>query len=1325
MLQTSSAPAVTSQTSDLSMSESYVISRGGRSSSDLDSWSDDVASTEPITYTPQDSPDIIDDIDDRREFQQLGKISSPIDDALTEAGKIIPYFMLRRELSRGRLLRFKSYQLFTSNFMNPDTPYTRLVINHEMGAGKTASAIGIAMRFIEVYRILTAADTIQSEKRCVYIIGFTRLQFERDLFRFTEFGFITRTEQEYLAKLKKYAQLGAENDVKAYKEFYIKLRRRLGNFKGNGYFKFIGYRELSNRVFMSNTETTHMSETELRAAIASGKIAIDMNYIAQFKDNLIICDEIHNVYNSLAKNNWGIAIQIILNEFGPRIRALFLSGTMIKNSQTESIDIMNLAIGTREREYKRSEFFDSNDQPLPGAIKRIGELLRGRVSFLVDINPKYFPKSEFIGEPILQPDGEVTKYIMFQRCEMTPDQMKAYDSTAGDISTLHEYPYLFDMVFPRPEITNPIKSITNGGGYGDDEQDETIAPTQTPPAPTKSSSASSDQENIADDILEQPQSDDVEDEPIEKSMVRKDSATSADVPIFKTSGLRLIESAPIQWRNKYEIAVQSKEKTVTGAILQRSNIGRWSGKYARMLDLLDNILTNGLGKVFIFHKFIHMTGVFLIGNILVENGFTNIGMQPGPGARCALCGRIFSDHGETKSGGRVSDASGGAKSKSDNGDVIVASGHEFTPARFVIVHGELDKRTMSSHLDKFNSADNTDGSKLLVIIGSRVMKESYDLMATRHVMVISRPDNIPSLAQITARAVRSGSHQLLPKDKQTVGIYIFTGAFPKGRSELSYEEDKYSQKINDYVIIQQIEREIHANAVDANINRKLIEPALKDDALGHLRFEPVARIRPTVTDFVDQSTFDMFYQEREVADIVYIVKRLFMEDSRVWRRDDLLVAVRAPPFDFEYDASRFSDGAFSVAMHHLCWRDDYFGESGVDASGQMETRTVFDVLTETYDKRILLSGVATAVIVAIGDYYIAFALDAATKKPIIMADAPYRMPEPEVAQSYNIAPYVHTILSQQRYLDLKTSFAAKFKGKQINEMTDAICMHGHDFHLMLIEESITYVFNLWTDPKMVASVEYNAFYFQMLYFYDALGFIIWLDSAREFIREIYSDYDNVIHVNKKTARETLLPPKYSEKNRGDLIHIARTIERSGCSWCPNSMKSQYDAALEKSKLRFAKLKSDKLVATDDAVPIGHIMDEVSRFYHPERGWFASPEYSRVNDAWKENDLIIGFDLRSTGGMHIRFRLRNPRQKIEHHNDARLIERGIICTSRSREYLIDLAKKLGIKQLKTDANLGDICREIRARLLYLELDERARGTNIKYYYNQYESAAIDT
>ena len=62
------------------------------------------------------------------------------------------------------------------------------------------------------------------------------LRIERDLFEFPEFGFISREEREYLAKLVKLASAGGEANVKKYTEFMSMLNGRLGNRKGNGFF---------------------------------------------------------------------------------------------------------------------------------------------------------------------------------------------------------------------------------------------------------------------------------------------------------------------------------------------------------------------------------------------------------------------------------------------------------------------------------------------------------------------------------------------------------------------------------------------------------------------------------------------------------------------------------------------------------------------------------------------------------------------------------------------------------------------------------------------------------------------------------------------------------------------------------------------------------------------------------------------------------------------------------------------------------------------------------------------------------------------------------
>ncbi len=1241
-----------------------------------------------MTYPNESGRALLADVNRRKEFVMLRSAHAA---AAEPAGSdIIPYYALRRELAKGRHLRFKSYQLFVDNFMTPDTPYSRLLVMHDMGTGKTMTAIGVALRFIEVFRLgVRRTITPMTRPPMIWVVGYTPAAFKRDLFRFTELGFITRNEQDNLTKMRHLAQLGAEADIKAYKDYYSKLQRRLSNMRGNGFFKFIGFRELTNRVFIGAGDLTGMSEAEITRGLASGAIAINEPFVAQFENTLMIVDEVHNVYNSLMANNWGRAIQVILNKFGPKVRGLFLSGTVLKNSQTEIVDVINLVAGSTEHMWSRADFFATDDSLLPGALNSITEIMAGRTSFLVDVNPQYYPRHTFAGTAICD-----AKYLKFERCPMGRIQRSTYDTVAADIITLHEHGYIFDMVFPQ----NP-SSAPSGSARVPHLLELKPEELHTP--------VKKNDEGPAEDTADALPVDDEVGDVVGGVGGGAGDAGSANVVtgIFKVSGLRQIETSPPKWRASLGLGVNMKEKTIYGEFLQRDRMAEYSGKYPRMIDLLGEIMASGGGKVFIYHKFVHMTGVFLIGHILAANGFVAVGAPAGDETRCALCGVTKKVHGD-----------------------VTAAGHDHAPARYMLVHGELDKRVMTQLLDKFNERDNTDGSRVMILVGSRVLKESHDLMATRHVFVVSRPDNIPSLLQITARAIRAGSHQYLPPEKQDVTIHIFTAQLG-GTDALSYEEDRYCRKVRDYGVIQQIERAIHAGALDARINRRLIEPALVKDAIGHLWFEPmaIAADPSAAADNVDGlaltdlnlSTFNLFHKEREVMDIIYVVKRLFMEWSKVWRDTDLWAAVQSPPFEFEYDTRLFGVDNFVVAMHRLIWNGEYFGEADAAA-------TVADILWNPADKQLLLDGQTPGVIVRVGAgvgvggaYFIAFPYDPTTHAPDIVADAPFRMMTPDVARSYSITSYIRTALSHQRYIDLRESFMAQYRGKAIGEMTDAICLHGHDFHVMLAEEIIAYMFNLWTDPKALASAEYNAFYFQMLYFYDAMGLVVWMNSAKPIVREMYADYEKMFTEDRHTAHDALLPKEYVERNRSDLISIARDIERSGCSWCPNTTKTRYDAALKRSKLRFAKLKSATTEATDDMIPVGHTIGDVARFYHPERGWFSLPEYAKATASWHENEIVVGFDMRSAGGLHVRFRLRNPRQKIKHHADARLIERGIICTSRSKPYLFDLVKKLAITGIEKNANLTVMCHEIRARLLYLELLERAKGSNIKWYYNQFE------
>jgi hypothetical protein len=245
----------------------------------------------------------------------------------------------------------------------------------------------------------------------------------------------------------------------------------------------------------------------------------------------------------------------------------------------------------------------------------------------------------------------------------------------------------------------------------------------------------------------------------------------------------------------------------------------------------------------------------------------------------------------------------------------------------------------------------------------------------------------------------------------------------------------------------------------------------------------------------------------------------------------------------------------------------------------------------------------------------------------------------------------------------------------------------------------------------------------MLYYYDIIGLIIFADSSKEYIYKLYEGYIlpnpddkliNDIEQNTDAARDA--------RTKQNLLHsIARNISKSACAWCPKTTKQVYESSLNKSIERFTALKHTKnkvIQVPANSLPIGHFISKTPRFFHPDRGWFYSPEYLTTKSQWVENPIIIGYHVKSKTGIHVRFKLRKPIQYIKIHKDARLIEKGSICSTRSKQSLLKLCKDLQIK-VSVNLSITGICREIKARLMYLELIERSKGTSIKFFYSHFE------
>ena len=116
-----------------------------------------------------------------------------------------------------------------------------------------------------------------------------------------------------------------------------------------------------------------MTEDEIIASLKDGSIKLNQTLLTRFKNSMLICDEIHDTYNSLKKNNWGIAIQIIMYYY-PNLKTLFLSATPINNDPSEIVDICNYKNPVEKRVYKKDLFKDK--KLLPNALDKIYELTK-------------------------------------------------------------------------------------------------------------------------------------------------------------------------------------------------------------------------------------------------------------------------------------------------------------------------------------------------------------------------------------------------------------------------------------------------------------------------------------------------------------------------------------------------------------------------------------------------------------------------------------------------------------------------------------------------------------------------------------------------------------------------------------------------------------------------------------------------------------------------------------------------------------------------------------------------------------------------------------
>ena len=1112
----------------------------------------------------------------------------------------LPQTEIDEAISKSGKLQYKSYQLFAQKFMSPHTDVRRLYIKYGTGVGKTSTALSITMPFIELFQ--KEQKVTGAQVGSIIVLGFTKQIFKRELLKYPEFKYITRDELVTLREL--HNTIISKTDETKYVDYLNYIRRRITNRKYRGFFQFYGYREFVNRIFLSDKQDLFsLSEAELKQKIDSGSLELNTELLDTFKNSVVICDEIHNVYNSCDKNNWGVALQTLLNYHGDNIRAIFLSATPINHHPSEIVDLLNLL--HINKTFKRSDFFNEistcyvnnqaeeliADKPVntalkPGALEEIGKLFSGKLLFLEDANPRYFPASMISGEHI-----KGVPILKFIRCPMSKYHYKTYESIYNG-TIPQDGQYIQDIAFPNP---NDVIGL-----YRTNE--------------TKS-------------ILQ-----------------------NANPAWLEKTGIRIVNDC-LMWN-------------ITGSFLGPGRLQEYSNKYYTMITNIISLIKSNSGKIMIYHKYVKMSGVLLIAEILKQYGILDEISEPNDNTLDVYTGIPRSLY------------------------IQKHKNKMFHPARFAIVHSDIDISLRDASIERFNQPRNADGSDLLILLGADMIKESHDIKCIRHLFVMYKPDNISSLIQIFGRGKRQNSHIDLPPSQRTITYYIYTHCLPD--KSLSHEEVKYADRIRDYELIQKIERSMHKNAVDSLVNYNIIKNTfVKDGELGVLAYK---YFNENVSVNNKDISYNYYYTQEEIKFCAYIIKRLFLEVSPIYKLDTLIQHVKNPPFPLEYNSALFDDDSIKVALYKLLYKEN--------------TSLIHDNKINRIDRlfsdsdRIISWNNTNYVISTMKDSFILVEYNGSIE---CYADSIYRKRAQDNDIIININSYFKYEDPINTFDKKREEFIKKYYNNgriELGKIINAICDYNNLFQKLMIEYSIQYVVDRAFNK--VKKLPEEEFILTLITLYDTLGLIVYHNMSKLYIQEQYPLIKStpVNPITKTLENYISLKPDVNIGPLDDVnVHNNKTKVSIMTKLLANPVKSPTD------------------IIECEYIPIGHLFENTPRFYHYDRGWFDASDYIIDNKVWKENDIIIGYQHREEGTLLPKFKIRPPKhlQKID--KDARRIERGSLCITQPKPKLIELCKKLDIK---IDSSTKDICILIRHRLIYLELLERRKNSDIKYFYHYWEN-----
>lgn len=691
------------------------------------------------------------------------------------------------------------HQQFVKNFMSLDTPYNSLLLYHELGTGKTCSAIGITEEMRQYMKqtgiqkkiMIIASPNVQDNFKLQLFDANKLKQIQNgawnldtcvgnSLLKEINLSEMDKLPRERVVKtikglIKRYYRFMGYDSVALYSDSEIKnLKRKLKRKKQDSSFLEETQNELPEIMDLEPIRENDDEETKLNKTKVIRKLR------EKFDHRLIVIDEFHNIVakkETSKKSSAKIILQIV--RYCKFTRFLLLSATPLYNSHEEILwvtNMMNLndkrAVITMNQVFDKAGNFIKESKNGNGIILQESgqDLLRrkltGYVSYVRGENPYTFPfrvypkdfalkENQFTNFPattklfngtlIKNPPKNYVLNNLFMN-KLGNYQLKVHSALIHNLNTIEKFEEKEKFGFR--DLIKPLSSLNM----------------------TYPSSA------FYKHMEESP------DTPYTGSINElhgKDGLRNA-MNFETSSGLYGVSF-------NYEYKPQVLEKY--GKIFSLEHIGKYSCK----IEAICKAIQNSTGIVLVYSRYLE-GGLLPLALALEEMGISRYS---------------YSSHVRSF-----------LKEKQPVLNPLTmkpkAAKDEFT-AKYAMITG-TSAYSQSNELDieLITNPSNFDGRHVKVVLISEAGSEGLDFKNIRQVHILDPWYNMSRIEQVIGRAVRNKSHCIFPLSQRNVEIYMHA---THDGSDLE-TADIYMYRLSEEKAIQigQITRIMKESAVDCILN---------------------------------------------------------------------------------------------------------------------------------------------------------------------------------------------------------------------------------------------------------------------------------------------------------------------------------------------------------------------------------------------------------------------------------------------------------------------------------------------------------------------------